>query len=315
MASTKDCLDYIERNHEKFSLPVSAKWKRLKKYKNSIYDIREFIFKDTEKNQIILVVISESTAGQLEIIKVLYDKQVDNFNGKVDLIFDNSSDIKKTMNRSLHSFEQNNSFAYLIRNMNILINKSHYSSNKIEDLTDEIIQKELNKAIKKSDEFLIDVESITYDYIEAVMEDIYCYCYDDDEDYSDKKEEQLFRAKFGGIVASTENVFGERHSFKEAPNFEFIYASMGGDWEIPINFFIYVDPENNKEVKIYVPLDKGNTYIKSAMCAAGSLANYVENPTEKELELEIKMMEAEEGDTNSKLEAQAFKSFKKHLTK
>lgn len=46
-----------------------------------------------------------------------------------------------------------------------------------------------------------------------------------------------------------------------------IWAYAGGDWEIPVSFVLYLDPDNH--IRAYVPKD-GNTYCHKCKCAWGT---------------------------------------------
>lgn len=44
-------------------------------------------------------------------------------------------------------------------------------------------------------------------------------------------------------------------------------CSAGGDWEVPVSFILYIDPNN--QLRAYVP-ENGNVYNKEFKCAYGS---------------------------------------------
>lgn len=48
---------------------------------------------------------------------------------------------------------------------------------------------------------------------------------------------------------------------------EIIWAWAGGDWENPVRFVLYLDPNN--KIRAYIP-SKGNTYCHKCKCAFGT---------------------------------------------
>lgn len=65
---------------------------------------------------------------------------------------------------------------------------------------------------------------------------------------------------------TTDDVFASEHS-SLPDGTEFIWCWAGGDWEMDVNFILYLDP--NDKIRAYIP-SKGNLYCHKCKCAWGT---------------------------------------------
>jgi len=98
------------------------------------------------------------------------------------------------------------------------------------------------------------------------------------EEFYEKQDCNIYNIWYEDYFRYDQKIRFEFENVEEIDNGElscgvpWILYMAGGDWELPVYFFLY--PDENEKPRIYIPT-KGNVFHKSLKIAYGNIENYV----------------------------------------
>lgn len=252
--SSEDCKKFLIQVAKDNNWPSDSKWKRRHKYKEGNAEMREF---DNQYGNTVLIkeennVLSLFNAKTMNIMA----SQIEKSELSIDIVLKNMTKC--------------NTLQELLR---ILI---------IEKLEDSKLDVTFNKmllGIVKNENDWSKVEEKVKDLhkeqfrnfysMKSFIESLICqlvYHFEYEKENSKNNFYKDVSSKKVKVIYDLENVLSE---FVETNGMSFIVLKMGGDWEHPVNAYLYYSTKYNK-LKTFFPRDDGNTYNQITQTAYGS---------------------------------------------
>lgn len=252
--STQDCKKFLENVSKANNWSENSNWKRRRKYKDGNAEMREF---ENQHGNIVLIkeennILSLFNAQTIQMVEnkiTKVENNIENVLSGLNKVNTFKSLLQTFISEKIKDYNEDMSFYKTL--LEEIKNDNDWS----------IVENKIIKVHKDQNEYFYNVnsfvENMTYSLISHFVHENPTSKNNFFKDISSEKVK---------VVYDLENILAK---FVEVEGTHFILLSMGGDWEFPVNAYIYYSTKNNK-LKGFFPRDDGNMYNQITQTAYGS---------------------------------------------
>lgn len=284
MSSTADCKALLMTYSAKHGL--NNQWKRVRKYKQGVFVLRDFINAQAE-----VLTIQEQINGELSIVD---NTRANNASIQLPLCTLSKEKLQKELIRVCIALRQD---CY----PNVWENATGCTE-EINALADNYLKTQEEQYLEKILNIFPDIDNI-------ITHILYGMLWDNKKDFVLTQGNLLndIAPQSVGVQYDFENIYSQ---FCEKDKVNILHVSIGGDWEVSVQMYFYWDEIAQRVVGVF-PKGKPNTYNEKTKTAYGSEEESENYPDNGFSPIQMKRFEAqrEKIETDMNKHEQAFIEF------